>query len=85
MSNIAPHSFRDLHKNAVIGRALSLQDGVYDTRNKDFNLQLSYEGTADTVAPVRDNRARTKNILWNAYVSHIRRLVVRGNAISIEV
>ena len=85
MSNIAPHSFRDLHKNAVIGRALSLQDGVYDTRNKDFNLQLSYEGTADTVAPVTDNRARTKNILWNAYVSHIRRLVVRGNAISIEV
>jgi hypothetical protein len=85
MANIRPLSFRDIHKNAFIGRALSLQDGVYDARNKDFNLQLSYEGAAVTVAPVTDNRAPTKNKLWNNYVAHLRRLVVKGNQISLEV
>ena len=82
MGNIRPLSFRDLHKNCVIGRALSLQDGVYDTRGKDFNLQLSYEGTA---ADGVNNRAPTKNKLWNNYVCHLRRLVVKGNQISLEV
>jgi hypothetical protein len=74
MSNIRPLSFRALHENAFIGRALALQDGVYDARNKDFNLQLAYEGTA----PV-------KNKLWNNFCAHLRRIVVKGNQISLEV
>jgi hypothetical protein len=86
MGGIRPLSFRDLHENFIIGRALSLQDGVYDARGKDFNLQLAYEGTSVTVAPINlENAAPTKNKLWNNYCCHLRRLVVRGNAISLEV
>ena len=39
MGGIEPRSFKRWNKNFVIGRALSLGDGVYDTRGKDFNLQ----------------------------------------------
>jgi hypothetical protein len=74
MAGIRPLSFRKLHENAFIGRALALQDGVYDTRNRDFNLQCEYSGTA----PI-------KNKLWHNWVSHIRRMVIRGNNISLEV
>ena len=83
MGGIKPLSFRDLHENWFIGRALSLQDGVYDARNKDFSLQLSYEG-ASTTDP-NTNKAPQRNKLWNNYCAHIRRMVVRGNAISLEV
>ena len=83
MAGIRPLSFRDLHENWFIGRALSLQDGVYDTRNRDFNLQLSYEGASS--ATPSDNKAPTRNKLWMNYVAHIRRMVVKGNAISLQV
>ena len=73
MSGIRPLSFRAIHENAFIGRALSLQEGVYDTRGRDFNLQVEYSATAD------------KNHLWMNFVSHIRRMVIRGNQISLEI
>lgn len=75
MSNITPFSFRDFNTNFVIGRALSLHNGTYDTRNKDFNLQLEYN---ETTAP-------TKNKLWMNFVSHLRRIEFRGNGISLMV
>jgi hypothetical protein len=74
MAGIRPLSFRKLHENAFIGRALALQDGVYDTRNRDFNLQCEYSGTA----PI-------KNKLWMNWIAHIRRMVIRGNNLSVEV
>jgi len=83
MADIRPLSFRDLHENAFIGRALSLNDGVYDTRGKDFNLQLAYEGASN--ADPTQSAAPSKNKLWNCYCAHLRRLVVKGNAISLEV
>lgn len=83
MGGIRPLSFRDLHENWFIGRALSLQDGVYDARNKDFSLQLAYEGTSTT--DPNTNKAPTRNKLWCNYCCHIRRMVVRGSAISVEV
>ena len=85
MAGIRPLSFRDLHENAFIGRALSLQDGVYDCRGKDFNLQLAYEGASNVATPVVGNKAPIKNKLWNNYVAHLRRLVIKGNQISLEV
>lgn len=75
MSGIRPLSFKKFNKNAVIGRALSLQDGVYDTRGRDFNLQIAYE----------KSEIPKKNKLWMNYVHHIRRLVIKGNMISLEV
>tara|TARA_R110000824_G_scaffold39558_2_gene119501 strand:- start:1927 stop:3285 length:1359 start_codon:yes stop_codon:yes gene_type:complete len=75
MAGIRPLSFRKFNSNAVIGRALSLQNGVYDTRGKDFNLQVAYE----------ESDVPAKNKLWNCYCFHLRRLSIKGNAISINV
>ena len=75
MAGMRPNSMLAFRKNFVIGRALSLQDGIYDTRGKDFQLQVEYQETA----------APEYNKLWNVWCSHLRRLVISGNSISIEV
>ena len=77
MSNITPFSFKEFQSNFVIGRALSLHNGIYDTRGKDFNLQVEYTGQTPAVA--------VKNKLWCNFISHIRRIVFKGNGISLEV
>ena len=71
-SGITPYSFRAFRDNFVVGRALSLHNGIYDARGRDFNLQVEY-GT------------QTKNKLWNCFVSHIRRIVFSGSGISLSV
>ena len=76
MAGIEPLSFLSYQKNWFIGRALSLQNGVYDARGKDFNLQVEYTETSGQP---------TKPHLWNCFVSHLRRIIVRGDSISIEV
>ena len=76
MAGIEPLSFLSYQKNWFIGRALSLQNGVYDARGKDFNLQVEY--TESSGQPTNPH-------LWNCFVSHLRRIVVRGDSISIEV
>ena len=76
MAGIEPLSFLNYQKNWFIGRALSLQNGVYDARGKDFNLQVEYTETSGQP---------TKPHLWNCFVSHLRRIVVRGDSISVEV
>ena len=75
MANIDPLSFRSFQENFFIGRALSLADGVYDGRGRDFSLQVEYQ---ETTAP-------TKNHLWHCFVAHLRRIVVSGDNISIQV
>ncbi len=75
MAGIKPHSMLNFQKNFIIGRALSLQDGVYDTRGKDFQLQVEYQ---ETTPPA-------KNKLWNVWCAHLRRIVISGNAISVVV
>ena len=74
MSNITPFSFRDFNNNFVIGRALSLHNGVYNTVGRDFNLQVNYEGAAPT-----------KNKLWMSFISHIRRIEFKGSGISLQM
>jgi hypothetical protein len=75
MAGIKPHSMLNFQKNFVIGRALSLQDGVYDTRGKDFQLQVEYQETAPPAY----------NKLWNVWCSHVRRIVISGNSIQVVV
>ena len=75
MSGMDGLSFRAYQENFFIGRALSLQNGIYDARGKDFNLQVEYTSTDGP----------TKNKLWNCFVAHIRRIVVRGEQISMEI
>tara|TARA_R110002096_G_scaffold172144_1_gene345677 strand:- start:6784 stop:8571 length:1788 start_codon:yes stop_codon:yes gene_type:complete len=73
MSDIEPLSFMKFRSNFFIGRALALgKNSVYDTRGKDFNLQVEYTGTA-----------QTKPKLWNNYVSHIRRLEIKNGGLSV--
>mgnify|MGYP003639700999 CR=1 FL=1 len=76
MAGIKPHSMMNFQKNFAIGRALSLQDGVYDTRGKDFQLQVEYSNL--TAPPVY-------NKLWNIWCAHLRRIVISGNSIQLQV
>ncbi len=75
MGGIMPFSFKKFRENFAIGRALSLQNGVYDTRGTDFNLQVEYQETAP---PAVDK-------LWNCWCMHLRRIVIAGNGIMLQV
>ena len=75
MGGIAPFSFKKFRENFAIGRALSIQNGVYDTRGTDFNLQVEYQ---EDEAPAVDK-------LWNCYCMHLRRIVIAGGGISLQV
>ncbi len=75
MSGIKPFSMMKFRENFCIGRALSLQNGVYDARGKDFALQLEYqEGTAPDI-----------DKLWQCWCVHLRRIVISGSSISLQV
>jgi len=73
-ANIPARSLQRFNENFCIGRALSLGNGVYDARNRDFQLQLNYGGTAPT-----------KDKLWNFFVFHLRRMEVKGDNVSVVV
>lgn len=76
MSDIEPLSFLSFQDNFFIGRALALgKNAVYDARGRDFNLQVEYTG---------DN-VQSKNKLWNNYVAHLRRLVIKSGSLSVQV
>ena len=75
MAGIRPHSLMNFQKNFCLGRALSLQDGVYDARGRDFQFQVEYSGATEP----------TKNKLWNVWCAHLRRIVISGNSISLQV
>ena len=62
--------------NFCIGRALSLNNGVYDMRNKDCRLNVRYQDTLH--APDKDK-------LWCIFVYHLRRINIRQGSITVEV
>jgi hypothetical protein len=72
-ANVPARSFSEFNNNFFISRALGLNQQVYDTRNKDFNIQVNYSGTP------------TKNKLWMNFVWHLRRINIRGDNISVIV
>lgn len=75
-AGITGQSLLQFNKNFLIGRSLTAgQNGVYDGRGRQFSLQVNYQKTT----------APTKNKLWNNYVYHIRRMIVKGDSISVEV
>tara|TARA_R110000822_G_scaffold4043_3_gene17360 strand:+ start:1131 stop:2936 length:1806 start_codon:yes stop_codon:yes gene_type:complete len=73
-ANITPNSFLAFNDNFVLGRGLATGTGVYNAVGKDFSLQVNYQGKAQTV-----------NKLWHNFVFHIRRMVIKGNDIMMEV
>mgnify|MGYP003646994800 CR=1 FL=1 len=72
-SEISAKSLAAYNSNWLVSRALALNKGVYDTRNKDFNIQVNYSGSTPT-----------KNKLWNNFVFHLRRVNIRGDSVSVE-
>ena len=68
-------SFYNFQKNFFIGRSFALGDNSADLRNKDFNIQVNYR---ETLAPEFSK-------MWNCYVAHIRRIIVRGEDVMVEV
>jgi hypothetical protein len=75
MGGIKPFSMLKFRENFAIGRALSLQNGVYDARGKDFALQVEYQ---ETNAPTIDK-------LWNCWSVHLRRIMISGSAIQLMI
>ena len=77
MGGVRPLSFAKYRENFVVGRALTLQDGAVDLRGRDFSLQVQYDSAlADYDA---------KNKLWHNWVAHLRRIVVKGDSIMLEI
>ncbi|GAG01355.1 unnamed protein product, partial [marine sediment metagenome] len=72
-AGITGHSFQRFNQNFVIGKPLALGDGVYNGVGKDFSLQVNYSDSS------------AKNKLWCCYVHHIRRIVVSGDSVSVEL
>lgn len=75
MGGIKPFSMKKYRENFCIGRALSLQNGVYDTRGKDFALQVEYQ----------ESNAPTVDKLWNCWCIHLRRIAISGSAIALQI
>lgn len=74
VAGIPVKSFRKFLDNVVIGRAMALQQGSYDGRGKDFNLQISAEGT----------NAPTVGKLWNNFVAHVRAINISSDGVTIS-
>ena len=75
MSGITPACMQEFSSCFIVPRALSLQGGSYDTRSKDFQLQVSYrEATGPAI-----------NKLWHIFVSHVRSIVVKQGNLTVQV
>jgi hypothetical protein len=81
MSGIIPGSMQQFKQCFIVPRAFSLQGGSYDTRSKDFQLQVSYRETKSSGAD--DPPVVPK--LWHIFVSHIRSIVVKQGNLSMMV
>ena len=76
VSGINPHSFEKFQQNFCVGRAVGIQNGITDLSTTDYNLQIEYQD-ADNVP--------AKNKLWNIYISHLRRLMIKGDSVLVDV
>ena len=74
-AGIDPLSFVEFQDNFVLGRAFGLQNGATDLRGKDLAVQLKYESAVTVPA---------KPKLFKTFVYHVRRLVIRNGAVSVE-
>ena len=72
---IAPRSFAAMQSNFLVGRAFGLQEGVADLRNKDLQVLLRYEDLSFQPE---------KNKIYNNFIFHIRKLVIRSGQVAIE-
>ena len=74
-AGISAKSLSAFNSNWLVSRALALNNGVYDARGQDFNLQVNYQETTDPEV----------NMLWNNYVFALHRIIVSGDSVRVEV
>lgn len=75
MMKMDVHSFKHFRENGCLGRAMSLQDGVVNLQGQTIDFQAEYR---ETFAPQFPK-------LWNNYVAHLRRIVIKNDSISVEL
>ena len=75
MMKMDVHSFRHFRENCCLGRAMSLQDGVVNLQGQTIDFQAEY----------RETNAPQFPKLWNNFVAHLRRIVIRNDSISVEL
>ena len=64
------------NENFAVARTFSLNDGVFDMRNKDCRLNVYYQ---DVASPPE------KDLLWCNFVYHLRRINIRSDSIQVEI
>jgi len=64
------------NENFAVARTFSLNDGVYDMRNKDCRLNVYYQDVSNPPE---------KDMLWCNFVYHLRRINIRADSIQVEV
>ena len=72
-AGIVPRSFRAFQTNFVFGRGFAVNDGAIDLRGKDLAVILKYTG--DT--------APAKPKLFNSFVIHVRRFMIRDGGVEV--
>ena len=75
-AGITPKSFSAFLDNFVFGRSFSAsaQNGAMDLRGRDLSVILKY---LNTTAP-------TKNKLFNSYIFHLRKLIIRDGSLEVQ-
>jgi hypothetical protein len=75
-AGIPPKSFSAFLENFVFGRSFSAsaQNGAMDLRGRDLSVVLKY---LNTTAP-------TKNKLFNSYIFHLRKLIIRDGSLEVQ-
>ena len=72
-AGIVPRSFRAFQTNFVFGRGFAVNDGVIDLRGKDLAVILKYTG----------DDAPAKPKLFNSFVIHVRRFMIRDGGVEV--
>ena len=72
---IIPRSFSAFQDNFCFGRGFALQNGATDLRGQDLAVILRYN---ETTAP-------TKPKLFNSYIFHLRRLMIRDGQVDVQM
>ena len=71
MGGVPSNSFEHIKDNAIVPRALALEGQIYDTRGKDFQLNVNYGSAA------------SKAKLINAWVVHVRRFEITTSGVNV--
>ncbi len=71
MAGIPSNSFEHIKHNCIIPRALALEGQIYDTRGKDFQINLNYGASA------------SKAKLLNCWLVHVRRFEITTSGVNV--